>query len=90
VPNWADPAWHLYVVRTSDRDALQGRLSEAGIGTLVHYPIPPHMQQAYAGLEIAPDALPLAHTLASEVLSLPMGPHLHDKEVINVVSNVVS
>ena len=90
VPEWADPAWHLYVVRTSDRNTLQDRMIEAGIGTLIHYPIPPHMQQAYAGLRIAPDALPLAHTLASEVLSLPMGPHLHDREVNNVISNVVS
>ena len=72
VPDWAEPAWHLYVVRTSDREALQDRMTEAGIGTLIHYPIPPHMQHAYAGLGIALDALPLAHTLASEVLSLPM------------------
>jgi len=88
VPYWAEPAWHLYVVRTSDRDALQGRLSEAGIGTLIHYPIPPHMQQAYAGRGIAPDALPLAHTLASEVLSLPMGPHLHMTEVQSIISGM--
>ena len=52
VPDWADPAWHLYVVRTSDREALQGRMTEAGIGTLIHYPIPPHMQKAYADMEI--------------------------------------
>ena len=90
VPEWADPAWHLYVVRTSGRDKLQGRLTEAGSGTLIHYPIPPHMQQAYSGLRIAPDALPLAHTLASEVLSLPMGPHLRDREVNNIVCNIAS
>jgi dTDP-4-amino-4,6-dideoxygalactose transaminase len=77
-------------VRTPDRDRLQGRLSEAGIGTLIHYPIPPHMQKAYAGLRIAPNALPLAHTLASEVLSLPMGPHLHDMEANNVICNVAT
>ena len=90
VPEWADPAWHLYVVRTSGREALQGRMTEAGSGTLIHYPIPPHMQQAYSGLRIAPDALPLAHTLASEVLSLPMGPHLRDREVNNIVCNIAS
>ena len=76
VPDWAEPAWHLYVVRSPDRDALQARLTEAGVGTLIHYPIPPHMQTAYAGLGIAPEALPLARQLADEVLSLPMGPHL--------------
>ena len=76
VPDWAEPVWHLYVVRTTDRETLQARLTEAGIGTLIHYPIPPHMQAAYAGLGIAPDALPLARDLAGEVLSLPMGPQL--------------
>jgi dTDP-4-amino-4,6-dideoxygalactose transaminase len=76
VPDWAEPAWHLFVVRSPARDALQARLTEAGIGTLIHYPIPPHMQAAYAGLGLAPDALPLARRLAGEVLSLPMGPHL--------------
>jgi dTDP-4-amino-4,6-dideoxygalactose transaminase len=53
VPDWADPVWHLYVVRSTERDALQQRLGEAGIGTLIHYPIPPHMQAAYAGLGMA-------------------------------------
>ena len=86
VPDWADPAWHLYVVRTSDPDALQGRLSEAGIGTLIHYPIPPHMQKAYTNMEIMPEALPLARDLASEVLSLPMGPQL---DVMAVQSKII-
>lgn len=90
VPAWADPAWHLYVVRTPYRDTLQNSLFEAGIGTLIHYPISPHMQQAYATLGLQPDALPLAHTLASEVLSLPMGPHLSDEDVNNLVSTIVS
>ena len=74
VPEWADPVWHLYVVRSTERDALQQRLTEAGVGTLIHYPIPPHMQEAYAGLGMAPEALPLARQLAGEVLSLPIGP----------------
>lgn len=85
VPDWAEPAWHLYVVRTSGRDALQARLTEAGIGTLIHYPIPPHMQTAYAGLGIAPEALPLARQLAGEVLSLPMGPQLRGSELNEVI-----
>jgi dTDP-4-amino-4,6-dideoxygalactose transaminase len=76
VPEWAEPVWHLYVVRSPERDALQNRLASAHVGTLIHYPIPPHMQGAYANLGLAPDALPLAKQLASEVLSLPMGPQL--------------
>jgi len=86
VPDWADPAWHLYVVRTSDREALQGRMTEAGIGTLIHYPIPPHMQAAYSGMGIAPEALPLARDLAGEVLSLPMGPQLSLDQVQDIVN----
>ncbi len=86
VPEWAEPAWHLYVVRTSDRDALQGRITMAGIGTLIHYPIPPHMQKAYADMEILPDAFPLARDLAREVLSLPMGPQLGLDQVQIVVN----
>jgi len=76
VPYWAQPAWHLYVVRSPDRDGLQKRLAAAGVGTLIHYPVPPHMQEAYSELGHAPDALPVARQLAGEVLSLPMGPQL--------------
>ena len=84
VPNWAEPVWHLFVVRSPDRDGLQKRLAAAGIGTLIHYPIPPHMQTAYAELGIAPGAMPLARQLAGEVLSLPIGPQLarHDVDVV--------
>ncbi|MDB9851453.1 DegT/DnrJ/EryC1/StrS family aminotransferase [Amylibacter sp.] len=86
VPDWADPAWHLYVVRTSDREALQGRMTEADISTLIHYPIPPHIQKAYADMEIIPEALPLARDLASEVLSLPMGPQLSLDQVHDIIN----
>lgn len=88
IPDWADPVWHLYVVRSVERDDLQVRLTEAGIGTLTHYPIPPHMQQAYAGLGMATDALPVAHRLASEVLSLPMGPQLRMADVELIVTRI--
>jgi dTDP-4-amino-4,6-dideoxygalactose transaminase len=75
-PEWVEPAWHLYVVRSRVRDALQERLTAAGIGTLIHYPIPPHMQTAYAINGIRADALPIAKVLSAEVLSLPIGPQL--------------
>lgn len=48
VPHWAEPVWHLFVVRSQQRDALQKQLGTAGIGTMIHYPIPPHKQPAYA------------------------------------------
>jgi len=80
---------YMYV-RTPDREALQARLSKAGIGTLIHYPIPPHMQAAYAELGIAPDALPLARDLAGEVLSLPMGPQLDMAHVGQVMTHLTN
>lgn len=76
VPEWADPVWHLFVVRHPQRDVLAKRLNEAGVGTLIHYPIPPHRQAAYAEAGFAPDAFPLAAKIAEEVLSLPMGPQI--------------
>ena len=88
VPDWAEPVWHLYVVRTTERETLQARLSDAGIGTLIHYPIPPHMQAAYAELGIAPDALPLARDLSNEVLSLPMGPQLGLEHVGQIIAHL--
>ncbi|WP_018147497.1 DegT/DnrJ/EryC1/StrS family aminotransferase [Henriciella marina] len=88
VPDWAEPVWHLYVVRTPERDALQARLTEAGVGTLIHYPIPPHMQAAYAQLGIAPTVLPLARNIADEVLSLPMGPQLGLKNVREAIMQI--
>ena len=76
VPDWAGPAWHLYVVRVAERERVQQRLAAQGIGTLIHYPIPPHRQAAYAGCGYASGSLPLAECMARDVLSLPIGPHL--------------
>jgi dTDP-4-amino-4,6-dideoxygalactose transaminase len=73
VPKWADPAWHLYVVRHPDRAWLQARLGDAGIATMIHYPTACHQQGAYA--DMAHMQLPIAGELARTVLSLPMGPH---------------
>jgi len=70
----AESAWHLYVVRSPRRDELQRALQDQGIATLIHYPVPPHKQQAYAGF--ATDRFELAEQLSKEVLSLPIGPHL--------------
>jgi dTDP-4-amino-4,6-dideoxygalactose transaminase len=76
VPDWAEPVWHLFVVRTPERDRLQKHLEASGIGTLIHYPIPPHRQQAYADLAMPEGSLPVSEAIHREVLSLPIGPHL--------------
>lgn len=80
-----EPAWHLFVIRSARRDALQRELTERGIGTLAHYPIPPHLQIAYAPLGLARGAFPVAEQLANEVLSLPIGPHLTPAQTSAVV-----
>lgn len=69
-----EPVWHLYVIQTEGREQLMQALSAAGIGSQIHYPIPPHMQEAYSGLGFAPDDFPVARRLADRVMSLPMGP----------------
>jgi len=74
VPVPADPVWHLYVVRHAERDRLARHLADAGIGSQVHYPVPPHLQPAYADLGLVPGSLPQAEAMAREVLSLPLGP----------------
>jgi dTDP-4-amino-4,6-dideoxygalactose transaminase len=80
VPDWADPAWHLYVVRSKNRAHVQKALAEKNIGTLIHYPIPPHMQKAYADLALPPDAFPIARDFAQQVVSLPMGPQMTQEQ----------
>jgi dTDP-4-amino-4,6-dideoxygalactose transaminase len=76
VPDWADPVWHLFVIRHPKRDALQEKLSNDGIQTVIHYPVPPHLSGAYAGMGFKRGDFPIAEKLAGEVLSLPIGPHL--------------
>jgi dTDP-4-amino-4,6-dideoxygalactose transaminase len=79
VPAETASAWHLFVIHHPERDRLQEALGAAGIGTLVHYPIPPHLQQAYAEMNYATGDFPLAERMATETLSLPVGPHLESE-----------
>jgi len=85
-----DPAWHLYVVRSPQRDALRTHLTRAGVQTVVHYPVPPHRQPAFAGTRAAAADLPGADRLAAEVLSLPLGPHLRRPDQDRVIDAVQS
>ena len=76
----AVPVYHLYVIRSKQRDALAAYLNEHKIGCLVHYPTAPHMQAAYAELALALDSLPLARAAAAETLSLPMWPGMSKRK----------
>ena len=77
----------MFVVRHPERDALIKRLNDAGVGAMIHYPIPPHRQAAYAGMNLGDGALPLAERLASEVLSLPIGPQM-ELATVDVINQI--
>jgi dTDP-4-amino-4,6-dideoxygalactose transaminase len=79
VPEFADPVWHLYVIRSQERDALQAQLELKGISTVIHYPTPPHRQGCYLNYQDA--SYPIADLLANEVLSLPISPMVTNSEV---------
>jgi len=81
-------AYHLYVVRCAERDRLQEHLEAAGVATLIHYPVPVHMQEAYADLGKKPGDYPVAEACAGQVLSLPIFPELTDQEVSYVAECV--
>lgn len=80
--------WHQFVVRTSSRDGLNSSLNEAGIGTMIHYPIPPHLQKAYVKLGFSKGSFPISEELANTSLSLPITPTLSDKEISYVVDTI--
>lgn len=81
--------WHLFVVRTPRREALQRFLEARGVGTHIHYPHPPHLQPAYRELGIGVGALPVSERMHQEVLSLPIGPHLREEDVRYVAGAIV-
>ncbi|HTQ30682.1 MAG TPA: DegT/DnrJ/EryC1/StrS family aminotransferase [Opitutaceae bacterium] len=90
VAGWAEPVWHLFVVRTDQREALRQHLADHGVGTQIHYPIPPHLSAAYRDAGWTRGDFPIAEKLAGEILSLPLGPHLSDAQVDYVCATVRS
>jgi dTDP-4-amino-4,6-dideoxygalactose transaminase len=87
-PSWSKAVYHLYVVRTSDREGLMKRLADAGIGTGIHYPIPLHLQNAYKWLNYRAGEFPVAESAAVEILSLPMFPQLTTDQLARVVDEI--
>ncbi|WP_426060751.1 DegT/DnrJ/EryC1/StrS family aminotransferase [Hymenobacter sp. B1770] len=80
--------YHLYVVRTAHREALQQHLAAEGIGTLIHYPVPPHRQEAFAHLNLPAGQFPIAEELAATCLSLPMWPGMQEHHVKSVADAI--
>jgi dTDP-4-amino-4,6-dideoxygalactose transaminase len=87
VSEWASPVWHLFVIRTPNRKQLQEHLNKAGIGNLIHYPVPPHTQEIYKKAGYKNGDFPVCETIATEVLS-PMGPHLSKRACEEIIGSV--
>jgi dTDP-4-amino-4,6-dideoxygalactose transaminase len=85
-PSWSRSVYHLYAVRVADREQIQKDLASAGIGTGIHYPVPLHLAKAYSALGFRPGDFPIAERVASQVLSLPMFPHLSVDQQKRVVT----
>ncbi len=90
VPEGIDAGWHLYVVRHPRRLALQKHLTDLGVGTLIHYPVPPHLSKAYAEMGCKIGDFPITEESAATVLSLPMGPHLQAEQMQHVIYSIES
>jgi dTDP-4-amino-4,6-dideoxygalactose transaminase len=90
-PSWSKAVYHLYVVRTEDREGLMNRLKKAGIGTGIHYPIPLYLQKAYEFMNYRPGDFPVAERISGEIVSLPMFPQLtadQQERVVREIANV--
>lgn len=87
-PEGLESAWHLFVVRHEARDRLQAGLLKQGIGSLIHYPVPPHLQPAYAELGLGEGDFPLAEAIHREVLSLPLWPGMSEAQIDRVIAAV--
>lgn len=89
-PSWSRAVYHLYVVRTDDREGLMAFLKDAGIGTGIHYPIPLHLQKAYRTLNYRSGDFPVTERAAEAIVSLPMFPSLTSEQQARVVNQVLS
>ena len=87
-PSWSKAVYHLYVVRTDDREGLMNHLKEAGIGTAIHYPVPLHLQKAYSSLNYRVGDFPITEKVSAEIVSLPMFPQLTAEQQRRVVEEL--
>lgn len=89
IPDWLDPVWHLFVVKSKNRDELQRVLARQGISTLIHYPVSPHLQQAYADQAYKSSNLSQTEIMQKEILSIPIGPHLTQSQAEEVARAIL-
>jgi len=89
-PSWSRAVYHLYVVRSEDREGLMAHLGKAGIGSGIHYPIPLHRQKAYEALGYKAGDFPVSEEIATEIVSLPMYPHLAAAQQARVVREILA
>jgi dTDP-4-amino-4,6-dideoxygalactose transaminase len=87
-PSWSRAVYHLYVIRTHDRDGLMSYLTTIGIGTGIHYPVPLHLQKAYTTLDYIAGDFAVAESVAAEIVSLPMFPHLTELQQVRVADEI--
>jgi dTDP-4-amino-4,6-dideoxygalactose transaminase len=88
-PSWSRAVYHLYVVRTKDREGMAMHLKAAGIGTGIHYPIPLHLQKAYSSKRYKARDFPACEKVSGEILSLPMYPQLTAKQQARVAEEIL-
>ena len=92
VKNYNKSAWHLFCIRSINRDKIRNKLMELGVDTLIHYPTPPHMQKAYNYLSFKENDFPISKLMSSELISLPIGPSLNEEQqeyVVNCLKQVL-
>ncbi len=88
-PSWSKAVYHLFVIRVEDRVQLQKHLGEAHIGTAIHYPVPLHLQKAYAHLQSEEGSFPVTEKVTKEIVSLPMFPGLEEGQQMRVAKHVL-
>jgi dTDP-4-amino-4,6-dideoxygalactose transaminase len=92
IPEWAESVWHLFVINHPQRNDIKEKLDTVNIGSLIHYPIPPHLSDAYASGIISTDwhigSFPITENISNRILSIPLGPHMRDLEITKIVETL--
>ena len=88
IPEDVIPVWHLFIVSHPERDRLQAYLKKQGIGTMIHYPVPPHLSEAYKEMDCHPGDFPITEKMANTFLSLPIGPHMSMDDTDYVIEKI--